>query len=584
MNNTGYERRMMIVFLLSLGLMIASLYFLPKNKNSAFDQSAATNSVATNVAAVSNTAPVAASPLVGWEKNVSPTNVTISYGDEINVKIDTLGGRVSQVLLNGTWNRRKTAISVVSPDNPYRIGDTVFGSLENASLITDRPAFTVRKITNDSVELSADFHAGKDFFRIIKTINTGSNYQIFEEVIVTNLGYGDASFNYKGSSISFPASVSFFDLATANNGNQLIDQYYDGSSLKSSLPGGFLFFSKSVLTNAITNALWISEKDNYFVSVMRPSFRSGYLAKAMLLMQTNTYKEDAFGIELAPFSLKAGESRSFKVSYYIGPKKEEILDRVDGEWLAKNEPGSKGTSGKSYFQFFLWWPVFNWFMKPIEWVMVKLMYVASIAVPNWGLIIILLALVIKLALSPLSIQAARSIKRSNLLQPKIKSLQEKYKSDQQTLNQKMAELYKKEGVNPLGGCLPMLLQIPVFFALLRVLQNSVDLKGASFLWMNDLTQPDTLFKMSIPFLPSTFNLLPLLMTGVQLIQMKLQAMKTVNAGTSQQNAMNSYLMPIIFLFIFWSMPSGLVLYWTIQSIYTIFEQEFINLDRHVSLK
>jgi YidC/Oxa1 family membrane protein insertase len=304
----------------------------------------------------------------------------------------------------------------------------------------------------------------------------------------------------------------------------------------------------------------------------------------MLLMQTNTYKEDAFGIELAPFSLKAGESRSFKVSYYIGPKKEEILDRVDGEWLAKNEPGSKGTSGKSYFQFFLWWPVFNWFMKPIEWVMVKLMYVASIAVPNWGLIIILLALVIKLALSPLSIQAARSIKRSNLLQPKIKSLQEKYKSDQQTLNQKMAELYKKEGVNPLGGCLPMLLQIPVFFALLRVLQNSVDLKGASFLWMNDLTQPDTLFKMSIPFLPSTFNLLPLLMTGVQLIQMKLQAMKTVNAGTSQQNAMNSYLMPIIFLFIFWSMPSGLVLYWTIQSIYTIFEQEFINLDRHVSLK
>jgi YidC/Oxa1 family membrane protein insertase len=102
--------------------------------------------------------------------------------------------------------------------------------------------------------------------------------------------------------------------------------------------------------------------------------------------------------------------------------------------------------------------------------------------------------------------------------------------------------------------------------------------------MRDLTQPDTLFKMSIPLLPSTFNLLPLLMTGIQLFQMRLQAMKTGSSGASQQNAMNTYLMPLIFLFIFWSMPAGLVLYWTIQSVYTIFEQEYINLDRHVRLK
>jgi YidC/Oxa1 family membrane protein insertase len=222
-------------------------------------------------------------------------------------------------------------------------------------------------------------------------------------------------------------------------------------------------------------------------------------------------------------------------------------------------------------------------MKPIEWLLVKLMYIISLVVPNWGLIIILLAVIIKLALSPLSLQAARSIKRSNLLQPKLKSLQEKYRSDPQTLNQKMAELYKKEKVNPLGGCLPMLLQIPVFFALLRVLSNSVELKGASFLWMNDLTQPDTLFKMNIPLIPHTFNLLPIIMTVIQLIQMKLQSMKTVSS-TQQQNALNTYILPIIFLFIFWSMPSGLVLYWTIQSVYTIFEQEIINLDKHIQLK
>ncbi len=582
MGDSGYERRMMLVFLLTLGLMIASLYFLPRNKNTGNleqTQPAATNITENNAVAETK---IAASPLVGWVKTVSPTNISIAYGGEISVQISTLGGRVSHVLLNGPWNREKTAIEVVSTENPYLIGDTVFGSFENASIITNRPVFTVTGITNDSAEMSADLLAGSNAFRIIKTISVGSNYQIFEDVRITNLTQREISFNYKGVSLSFPASISFFDIAKANSGNQLIDQYYNGSSLMSSLPGGFLFFSKSVLTNNITNAVWISEKDNYFISIMRPSF-GGFTAKSMILKQTNSYKENAFGIELAPFILGPNGSRTLSISYYIGPKKEEILDKVDSEWLDKNEPGNKNKV-KSYYRFFLWWPVFNWFMKPIEWVMVKLMYVISLVVPNWGLIIILLAVVIKIGLSPLSIQSARSIKRSNLLQPKLKSLQEKYKNDQQVLNQKIAELYKKEGVNPLGGCLPMLLQIPVFFALLRVLQNSVDLKGASFLWMRDLTQPDTLFKMSIPLLPSTFNLLPLLMTGIQLFQMRLQAMKTGSSGASQQNAMNTYLMPLIFLFIFWSMPAGLVLYWTIQSVYTIFEQEYINLDRHVRLK
>ena len=207
----------------------------------------------------------------------------------------------------------------------------------------------------------------------------------------------------------------------------------------------------------------------------------------------------------------------------------------------------------------------------------------AIWVSNWGLVIIIMALFIKLILSPLSIRAAISIRRSALLQPKIKGLQEKYKNDAKILNEKMAELYKKEGINPLGGCLPMLLQIPVFFALYRVLSTSVDLRGASFLWIKDLTMPDTLFRMSIPFLPNTFNLLPIIMTVVQIISMRLQSMRTPG-GNQQQQTINTFLLPIVFLFIFWSMPSGLVLYWTIQNFYTILEQEFINHDRQIKIK
>ncbi len=577
--NTGYERRMMIVFLLSIGLMIASFYFMPKNKTIYNPKPAGSQpAVLTNASPSTN---VSLNTGFGWDKTAVVTNADIAFGNEISAVVDTYGGRISQVFLNGGWNRKKAAFPVMSQATPYKIGDIVFGKLENAAYQTNSPVFRITKLTNKTIELSARINSGPDSFEVTKTFSVSSNYQIFEEVGISNLSRSAVSFNFNGVSLSFPENIIFVSPELANSGNPLIEQYYNGKSLVNSFPAGFLgLFKPPLKIISITNAGWICVKDNYFVTIMRPSF-SGYISKFLILRQDKAYKDDAFGVELSPFSIEPRGSKTFDISYYVGPKKEDILNMADGEWLNKNDSGGKT---RSYYMFFMWWPVFNWFMKPIEWLLVKLMYIISLGVPNWGLIIILLAIIIKLCLSPLSIQAARSIKRSNLLQPKLKSLQEKYRNDQTTLNQKMAELYKKEKVNPLGGCLPMLLQIPVFFALLRVLSNSVELKGASFLWMSDLTQPDTLFKMSLPILPNTFNLLPIIMTGIQIVQMKLQSMKTVPGSNQQQNALNTYLLPIIFLFIFWSMPAGLVLYWTIQSIYTIFEQEIINLDKHIQLK
>ncbi len=218
----------------------------------------------------------------------------------------------------------------------------------------------------------------------------------------------------------------------------------------------------------------------------------------------------------------------------------------------------------------------------MEFGLYKLAHIIASIVKNWGITIIILALVIKLILSPLSIQAAVSIKKSNLLQPKLKRLQEKYKDDPNTLNQKVAELYRQEKVNPLGGCLPLLLQFPVFFVLYRVLSTSVELKGASFLWIKDLTMPDTLFKVTLPFFAFNFNLLPIVMTVVQIFQMRIQSLRNPGVAKEQQ-FINNYLLPIFFLFIFWSMPSGLVLYWTVQNLFSIVEQEIINMDKKVQL-
>ncbi len=569
--NTGNEKRMMVIFLLSLTLMIVSLYFMPKNNQLPnTTQVVETNQVVTNQAKVQKTE--LTNWGFNWEKGGRATNFLISYNNEIKAKIDTSGGRLSELSINGSWNRKKQDVALVNTNLTFKLGDFAFGSLENITNYPERPVFKVIEQTSNSIKLTASLRYKNNSIEVTKSFTVSNNYQIFEEIQFRNLSRNKLSLNFNGVSVSLPDSAAFVSRELANPGNPLKEQYFDGNKLQNVFSMGFLGFFGGTKTNilSVSNSQWICLYDNYFVSIMKPE--AGYLpkdytAKYIILKQEKVYKEDAFGIELPPLVLEANELKAFRVSYYIGPKKEDIMVKVD----------------KTYDRFFTWPAIFNWFMKPIEWVLVKLMYVISLVVPNWGLIIILLAVIIKLALSPLSIQAAKSIKKSNLLQPKLKALQEKFKDDQQTLNQKVAELYKKEKVNPLGGCLPMLFQIPVFFALLRVLSNSVELKGASFLWISDLTQPDTLFKMSIPFLPNTFNLLPIIMTVFQIIQMRLQAMKTV--GTQQQqSALNTYLLPVVFLFLFWSMPSGLVLYWTIQNIYIIIEQEIINLDRHIQLK
>ncbi len=174
------------------------------------------------------------------------------------------------------------------------------------------------------------------------------------------------------------------------------------------------------------------------------------------------------------------------------------------------------------------------------------------------------------------------MKKMRLLQPKLNKLQEKFGHDQQQLQIKTMELYKAEKVNPLGGCLPLLFQIPVFFALFRVLSRSVELRGAGFLWIKDLTMPDTLFTVG----GFQFHLLPIIMTLLQLVSVYLQQgrMKGSNNSMQKQMQTQSYFMPLIFLFLFWSMPSGLVLYWTVQNIFSIIEQEVINLDRHIGNK
>ncbi|MBU2567728.1 MAG: membrane protein insertase YidC [Elusimicrobia bacterium] len=183
---------------------------------------------------------------------------------------------------------------------------------------------------------------------------------------------------------------------------------------------------------------------------------------------------------------------------------------------------------------------------------------------NYGMAIIILTIILQIVLLPLTIKSFKASAAMRSLQPKMKELQEKYKTDQRRLSAEMLNLYRSHKVNPLGGCLPMILQIPIFWALFTTLNNAYELRMAPFiLWIKDLSSPDLL--LTVSGLP--IRVLPLLMGAAMYFQQRLSGM-----GTDSTQKTMTYLMPVMFTFIFWNFSSGLVLYWTINSIFSILAQ------------
>jgi len=235
-----------------------------------------------------------------------------------------------------------------------------------------------------------------------------------------------------------------------------------------------------------------------------------------------------------------------RLDLFIGPQEAELLEPYDQDLAKSMDLGMK-------------------FIRPLSEVVLWSLEFLNRFIPNYGLIIIIFSVLTKLAFYPLTKTSTESMKKMQELQPKMNALKEKYKNDKDKLNKATMELYKTEKVNPLSGCLPMLVQMPVFFALYQALSHTISLRGQPFvLWINDLSQPDAITQLpfSLPFLGSDLNVLPILMSAAMYFQTKLTP--TSSAG-GQMAAMNT-MMPLIMIFIFYNMPSGLVLYWLINTV------------------
>jgi YidC/Oxa1 family membrane protein insertase len=207
-------------------------------------------------------------------------------------------------------------------------------------------------------------------------------------------------------------------------------------------------------------------------------------------------------------------------------------------------------------------------------------------ISNYGVLVIIFAVVVKLVLSPLTIRSYKSMAAMRELQPQMKEIQDKYKNDPQKQQKATMDLYRKNKVNPLGGCLPMLLQFPILITLWRFFQNSIILRQEDFLWVSDLSAPDYILSLpfSIPFLGDQLAGLVLLMTLSMVFQSSITAATSgggaANNPMAQQMKIMQYFLPIMLLFVFNNFASGLSLYYLIFNVLSIFQQLYINRSTH----
>ena len=283
---------------------------------------------------------------------------------------------------------------------------------------------------------------------------------------------------------------------------------------------------------------WIGVEDKYFARVFLPGTDN-----IEYDLKRRRYMEEDKELGLSSVLISAGDSISGRA--YLGPKHYDSMKELGD--------GLESIVNFGFFGIFAKWLFFG--LKAVNnWV------------GNYGWTIVLLTVVIRILLFPLNQASLKSTRKMQTVQPKIKAIQQKYKkygndmSMKQKMNQEIAELYKKEGVNPLGGCLPMLLQMPIFFAFWSLLLNAIELRHAPFmLWIRDLSAHDP------------YYVLPILMGLSQLISQII----TPSTGDVNQKRM-MYMLPIVFTVILAYAPSGLILYWTTNNLFQIGQQLLIN--------
>ncbi len=455
-------------------------------------------------------------------------------------------------------------ISNVENDKLLLQFSNVGGILKSATIKEYGAKLPVENILNvqgyENIEFNLDYLSPEKIVysyedsrgRILKTYNISKDDYIVQSEILYN-NKENKNLNIKNFSIN----TSNLNLNNKNDPNYSRDrslfEYVIKSDNEIYRKGNAFKFTEKDKKQSNQAVDWVGFRDRYYCVLVKSEYKN------------SGYETDVSGLDsLSIVNRVGGENFNqngenlFKSTIFIGPEKLELLKKYNFGF----------EKIKKYYRFGLFDA-----MGKIVYALVHSMHKIF---PNWGVCIILISTLICFVTYPFTMSSMVSMKKMQALQPKIGSLREKYKNNPQKLNKEIVELYKENKVNPLGGCLPLLLQMPIFIGLYQALWRDVDFKGAHFLWIKDLSGPDRLFifPFSLPFLGNEFNILPILMIVIMFIQQKLSSknMVLIDPAQIEQQKMMGMIMPIFLGVIFYKFASGLNIYFTFFYAFSTFNQ------------
>lgn len=523
--NNGMQKRMLIMTLVVFVFFIAYEFLVLKPQ-----QEAKAEKAKQEQAQKQNAAPdvnTAATQMVATDVNGNPVDMSKS--------VEALSSKA--IANNQIVSVIKTAKSIIEIDTLGRVAQVTLLEEkykdENGNQIK---LFESNQLRPLEVRF-ADTNINTEAFKVsvvASSSNVDASTSAQELVLTQNLGdtvltkkftiYPDGHYDL---SVSTTNDKQFF-ITNGFRPNVLADMYavhgfiakLNDSTLKT-IEDGDLDKNETIV-----GTKFISNFDRYYATVIYNFEKSLTLS----LMPDSSSNPQAF----------IHGSNNISFSGYIGPKNHRDLESLNPELIDVIDYG---------------W--FTFIAKPM---FILLQFIQGY-VGNWGWTIVILTILIKLVLYPLSYKGMVSMQKLKDLAPKMKEIQTKYKDDKQKQSMHMMELYKKHGANPMGGCLPLLLQIPVFFAIYRVLLNAIELKGAEWIfWIHDLAEMDPYF------------VLPILMGVTMYLQQKI----TPNTMQDEMQKKIFQFLPVIFTFFFLWFPAGLTLYWFINNLFTIGQQYYIN--------
>ncbi|MEX2368127.1 MAG: membrane protein insertase YidC [Balneolaceae bacterium] len=500
------------------------------------------------------------------QTGVSDTTYTVVQTPRYRAIFTNLGAGPAEYELSNydTWDHQPVQMIGDTSRSAYVLG---FLSNQNYNIetdqllfrqVTDRDEIRLNGNQNDQLQYALELENGG---RIIYTYTFHSNrYAIDLEIHIEGLEN-----QIIGNSVDFgwKPRLNFTELDRTQDAMYTSAYIYAGGVLENfSVDGPG---RDELHVNGTID--WVSTKTKFFTQIIKPSSPTN----AALLTGELDGENDAPGTRhhyQSSVQSTIPSNGSLEYQLYLGPLDYYELTAFDDHAFDMVEIS------------YAW---MRWFADPlVKWIIIPYFTYASNYIANFGILIILFGVLIKLALAPLTQKSFKSMAAMRELQPQMKELQEKYKDNPKKQQEATIKLYKKAKVNPLGGCLPMLLQFPILITLWRYFQSSILLRQEPFLWASDLSAPDYILSLpyDIPFLGDQLAGFVLLMTAAMVVQTKVSG--GMSTGSSPAGAPNmkafTYFLPVMLLFVFNNFAAGLSLYYLVYNVMSIGQQFLINKD------